>query len=188
MADENLTTNSVLIPAGDMPPDERFRLITATRDEAVLAARRSLGSRKLTARQLVGSDFALTPQGWAETVTATQNAYQNSAIASAAIADETFIGVYGVHVAGPDSVSGLRWTVGGRRVAQWDMQAVLADDIAIQQRENRTMFAMSPIIITQNITITIEHYVRGGSAVGIRGVELVYLGIVIEPHGRTIQP
>jgi len=52
----------------------------------------------------------------------------------------------------------------------------------------RTMYAMTPVIITRNINVKFEYYVRAFSPQVIRGVEIAILGLVIENSGLNIQP
>ena len=52
----------------------------------------------------------------------------------------------------------------------------------------RTMYAMTPVIITRNINVKIEYYVRAFSPQVIRGAEIAILGLVVENAGINIQP
>jgi hypothetical protein len=147
-------------------------------------------------RPLNGDDLGLAGHGWNETVSATAgtgNAYEASAInvgANNAARRERFIVIYGIHVASAwDSVSGVRITVGGARMYQWDLQAVLADNPSQQSRLDRTLYVYPPPLpgfidppqVPSRTAVLIEFYVRGGTAVGIQPAELVFLGWVAEP-------
>jgi len=142
-------------------------------------------------RPLAGNDFGLTGHGWHELVTATNgtgNTYETSAI-NATLAVDRYVVIYGVYVASSvDAVSSLRFIVGGARTHQWDLQSVISESPHLLAPEQRRLLTMpspqngwiDPVMVPTNTAITMEHYVRGGSAVGTQPVELVLLGIVAE--------
>jgi len=186
---------SLVTPAADLTPEARQNVQRQTimQVEAKAMVFPAFKSTVLIARHLAGNDLGLTPQTWNETVSATAgtaNTYENSAI-NGTTARDRYIGIYGVYLASSyDSVSGLRFVVGGRRTHQWDLQAVLHEQPWTQNREQRTLLAytaqdghVDPVLIPPNTSILIQHYVRGGTQVGIQPSELVFLGIVVEPFG-----
>jgi hypothetical protein len=151
---------------------------------------------------LAGNDLGLAGHGWNETVSrtaGTANTYEDSAI-NATTARDRIVGIYGVYVASSvDSVGSLRFVVGGKRSHQWDLQAILADEPWRHSREERTLVIyqgedgvdLHPVVIPPLTSILVQHYVRGGSAVGIQPAELVFLGVVLEPiggGGAALQP
>lgn len=194
MAD--LQVVSLVVPASHLSPETRQHILEATLDLVLQKAQRvkALGSVNLSARLLAGNDFGLTPQGWAETVTrtpGTANTYEDSAI-NAVIARDRYVGVYGVHIASSwDSISGVRIAVGAQRTHQWDFQAGLSDQESSPRRSvlDRTFYIMPykgrvhPVLVPPNTRILVQHYVRGGTALGVQPAELVFLGVVVEPLG-----
>lgn len=188
---------SHLVPAGDLPVEARYQVIEQAR---WLAERGgmfdpNIKDHDMVLRPLNGDDLGLAGHGWNETVSATAgtgNVYEASAInvgANNAARRERFIVMYGIHVASSqDSVSGVRVTIGGARMYQWDIQGVLADDPSRQSRSDRTLYVypppggfIDPPQIPSRTAVLIEFYVRGGTAVGIQPAELVFLGWVAEP-------
>jgi hypothetical protein len=49
------------------------------------------------------------------------------------------------------------------------------------------MYAMTPVIITRNMNVKIEYYVRASSPQVTRGVEIALLGLVVENSGLNVQ-
>jgi len=186
---------SLVTPVADLTPEARQNVVRQTilKVEGKALAIPAFKGTTLIVRQLAGNDLGLTTQVWNETVSrtaGTANTYEDSAI-NGTTARDRYIGIYGVYVASSvDSVSSLRFVVGGRRTHQWDLQAVIHEEPWTQTREQRTLYAyaaqsgeIDPVLIPPNTTILVRHYVRGGTGVGIQAAELVLLGIVIEPFG-----
>ena len=186
---------SLVTPVADLTPEARQNVVrqTVLKVEGKAMAIPAFKGTTLIARHLAGNDLGLTAQVWNETVSrtaGTANTYEDSAI-NGTTARDRYIGIYGVYVASSvDSVSSLRFVVGGRRTHQWDLQAVIHEEPWTQTREQRTLYAyaaqsgeIDPVLIPPNTTILVRHYVRGGTGVGIQAAELVLLGIVIEPFG-----
>ncbi len=152
-------------------------------------------------RALAGNDLGLPSHLWNETVSATAgagNTFEDSAI-NGTTARDRVIGIYGVYVASEqDSIATIRFIVGGKRTHQWDLQPVMADQPGSFSREQRTLVLFTwdggeadPVIIPSNTLVTVQHYVRGGTRVGIQPSELVFLGVVLEPvggGGASLQP
>lgn len=141
-------------------------------------------------RNLLPSDLNESNNIWAETVTATGSAYQDTQIAGQNIPDDTAICLFGlVDTSDPQAVTQLRITSGQGVRAIWDLFPIIGSSPTITGGlECRTMYAMTPIIITQNMNIKIEYYVRPFSPQVIRGVEIAILGLVAEKVGKNIQP
>lgn len=133
------------------------------------------------------SDLGETNEVWAETVTAAGNAYQDSQIATQQISDNIVVGLYGlVDLSEYQFVSSVRITAGAGRRAEWDLFPFLgtpSTDLRL-----RTGYADTPVIITQNINITVAYYVINFSPQAIRGVEIPILGVTAEKVGLTLQP
>ena len=186
---------SLLVPLADVPVAERQNILRGTMRALLreVAKVPTLANVDLAARALTGNDLGLTSQFWNETVSrtlGTANTYENSAINGTTERDRV-IGIYGVYVASSsyDSVGSLRFSVGGRRTHQWDLQAVMADEPWRHFREQRTLViyqgevpgVMDPVIIPPSTGILVQHYVRGATNQGVQPSELVFLGVVLEP-------
>ena len=181
MADH--VTESVLRSARLLSDEEIRKRYRFTVEQTVKAARETLGPGvKITTRDLLATDLAETNNIWSGQTGSTASAFENSIIANQAIANEAFVGLYGVlNLSTVNSVSHNRITVGGKKVAQWSLFQIIGGDESGDVRV-RTGIAGAPIIISQNITVLIENYVR----VATEGYELVYLGVVAEKAGKTI--
>lgn len=186
---------SLVTPLADVPVEQRQAIVRGTMRILSREAQKIPSLRgDLAARMLAGNDLGLATHFWNETVsrtTGTANTYENSAI-NGTTARDRIIGIYGVYVASSwDTVGSLRFEVGAKRSHQWDLQGILVGESDPRSREQRTLViyqgenseALDPIIIPPNTTILVQHYVRGGSAVGIQPAELVFLGVVLEPVG-----
>ena len=186
---------SVVTPLADIPQDKRLLVVQRTLELLLREADKINQLRGTVAvRMLAGNDLGLTPQGWNETTSrtlGTANTYEDSAASIGNTARDRVIGIYGVYVASSvDSVSGLRFRVGGKRTHQWDLQAIIHSDPMSQSREQRTLYAymslnnrVDPVIVPANTGFLMQHYVRGGTGVGVQPAELVLLGLVVEPMG-----
>lgn len=189
---------SVAIVASDMTPGRRMAIIDATIQEALDEARemQSLRNQNLIVRDLVASDMPdRTNNHWQDQVSATEDAYENLAYATSAtsgntLAADVVVGIYGVYLSSDqDAVSGMRISTGNRRVAQWDFNKALTPaPFGGQRREDRTLFALSGVIIQGGQPVTVQAYVRGATAQGVQPSEVVLLGVVVEKEGTNVNP
>ena len=82
----------------------------------------------------------------------------------------------------------VRITSGQGVRAVWDLFPIIGANPNVSGSVIcRTMYAMSPVIITRNINVKIEYYVRAFSPQVIRGVEIAIVGLVAETSGLNIQ-
>jgi hypothetical protein len=129
---------------------------------------------------------------WAETVTASATAaFQNSNVANQNVPDNTTVCLYGlVDSSEPNqSVSQIRITTGQGVRAIWDLFPIIGSDPAVSGSVRcRTMYAMTPIIITRNMNILIEYFIRPSNPTRTLGVEIAILGLTCELSGGYIQP
>lgn len=186
---------SLVTPIADLTAEARQNVVR----QAISMAERgavthpAFRSVPLVVRHLAGNDFGLTPHTWQETTTATLgtgNTFENSAV-NGTTARDRYIAVYGCYVASSvDSVASLRFVVGGRRTHQWDLQSVISSKPMDQSREQRTLYCyarqdgtIDPVLVPPLTSILIQHYVRGGTSQGAKPVEIVYLGVALEPFG-----
>lgn len=202
-------TNSYIIPETWMTSQQIRRKINAARQAALAAALLTDGDQEYNVRALVGSDMPdRTTNDWLETTASSGvDAWNNSAFAAGSnIADNTYIGIYGVQVltmeneagvnGGPiqsalePAVTGIRIQIGGARVAQWDLHPILyfvggTDDLATSSTEYGPLiaypkgFAESPVVITKEKSLTVAFWETQTSL----DFQVALLGIVVEAVG-----
>ena len=197
----NLVRTSIIVPAFSLTQEQRYQVHEQALWMAVDMAQKdqAIHEYHYTARSLTGLDFALTNMGWSETVTATAGTtvatYELSAINvsgnNAARRDRVIV-VYGVMLGSSvDSVTSVRWIIGGARTHEWQFGSVFAADPYIQSALDRTLYVyppgppgwIDPVQIPTGASVAVEVYVRGGTAVGIQAANLMFQGIVVEPIG-----
>jgi len=186
-----LMTESVVRPANQLHIGHIEDIYNHAR-EALYSAHVSAqgGDGNYIIRQLLPTDLNESNEVWAETVTAAGSSYQDSQIAGQNVPDGKTVCLYGlIDTSDPQAVTQLRVTSGQGVRAIWDLFPIIGSSHQISGEIGcRTMYALTPIIITQNINIKIEYYVRAFSPQTIRGVEIAILGLVIEASGGNIQP
>ena len=176
--------NSVLVPAEFLGEDQKSAMIYAAEEQVALAAKKHLSEFALTLRDLIPTDLGMSNDAWNETHTATDNAYQDSAISSKSVGDEKFIVVYGVQDFSTHNViSKVRFDVGGSKVAQIDLSKLWAPG------SSRTGFLLGPLIFTQNAVVTMEVYPRQGASAdgGVFSSQIQLLGILCERDGTSLK-
>ena len=200
-----LVTKSIVRQAELLAPAKIDGIINAVIGELCGLAYAAMGPVDLIARNLVASDFpGDSNNDWLEITLTADNAYANSANGDGtAIADETFIGIYGFKQILHEEVNGedgsdtptmttIRLTVGGTLVAQWDMNSTFVG-MGISATpattlgptvKHMTAIVESPVIITQNQTLTVAFYEIENTLDTI----VAFLGIVVEKVGRTLNP
>ncbi len=177
----SVAINSILVPITTVPTskiDSIREAVIAKLIELAMEALKLPDDGKLITRDLEPSDLGLTNEVWYETTGATANTWENSDIASKTIADERLVAITGVVDASEGTpVSALRFTVGSSKVAQWNLDR-------ISKTLEREGVTLSPIIITPNQVVTIEHYVKVAGS----GTEIGFVGVVCEKVGKTLKP
>lgn len=191
---------SVLVPAAGLPVEAQYQVWCQAKNLAIDMAQRdpAIYQYDYTVRATDGLDFALTRADFNETVTATGGTtvatYELSSInagANNAARRDRVIVIYGLLVASHvDSITSIRWVIGGQRTHQWFLGPIFADDPTRQARADRTLYVMpdpngwiDPVQIPTGASVLVEHYVRTGTAVGIQASDIVYLGFTVEPIG-----
>ena len=133
-----------------------------------------------------------TTNVWAETITTSGTAgFQDSKIASQNTPDDTSVALYGLvdSTDGGQNVSQIRITSGQGIRAVWDLFPIIGSDPAVSGSVRcRTMYAMTPIIISRNMNVTIEYFIRPSNPTLTRGVEIALIGLTCEGSGANIQP
>ena len=191
-----LRTSSILTPVRDMPADE----VLARKDEAILklealAMDRLGADTKLITRDLKPTDLGLTNEEWTDTTGSTDNTYENHIVAGGStytINNRVFVVIWGVRNytpatgAGTQPITRLRITVGGSRVAEWNLMGVQMshspDTTETAVIRPIAAIADDPIFVEQNLELLLEQYVITTSAVFKMAIE----GAVCEPSGLTL--
>lgn len=185
-----LMTESVVRPANQLHIGHIEDIYNQAR-EALYSAHVSAmgGEGSYIIRQLLPSDLNESNEVWAETVSNTGSAYQDSQIAGQNVKDDKTVCLYGlIDTSDPQAVTQVRVTSGQGVRAIWDLFPIIGADPAVSGSVIcRTMYAMTPVIITRNINVKIEYYVRAFSPQVTRGVEIAILGLVIENSGLNVQ-
>ena len=185
-----LLTESVVRPASQLHVGHIEDIYNQAREAVYSAHLQAMGGDgNYIIRQLQPSDLNESNEVWAETVSNTGNAYQDSQIANQIIPDDTTVILYGlIDTSDPQAVTALRLTSGQGVRAVWDLFPIIGSNPNLSgEIICRTMYAMTPVIITRNINVKIEYYVRSFSPQVTRGVEIAILGLVIENSGLNVQ-
>lgn len=200
-AEDAIRTRSFLRPATELTPQRIDGIINTTILTTVAMARRELGDIELNVRALLAHDFgALTDpdNNWLETTGGT--GWADSAFANGSqVPDNTFLGIYGARymfdedadglIGGFDPVvDALRLSIGGSRVAQWDLNVLYkaAAQVATQANvwgpllDHKSGIVESPIIVTQNKTVTVQFLERATTL----DFAVMILGVTVEPVGQ----
>jgi hypothetical protein len=195
-----LITESVVRPADQMSDGHIEDIYNATREAVYASHVRSMGTDgNYLIRATVPADLGEATTGpssttnvWAETVTASGTAgFQDSKIASQNVPDNTSVALYGFVDSsdGGQHVSQIRITTGQGVRAIWDLFPIIGSDPSVSGSVRcRTMYAMTPIIVSKNLNITIEYFIRPSNPSVTRGVEIALLGLTCEGSGGYIQP
>ena len=195
-----LLSESVVRPA-DQISDQQIEDIYNTTREALYASHiRSMGTDgNYLIRALVPADLGEATTGpssatniWAETVTTSGTAgFQDSKITGQNVPDDTSVALYGFvdSTVGGQNVSQIRITSGQGIRAIWDLFPIIGSDPDISGSTRcRTMYAMTPVVISRNMNIKIEYFIRPSNPTVTRGVEIAVLGLTCESSGAYIQP
>ncbi len=190
-----VTISSLLIPFFAIKPETIDAIRNATIVGAVNKASELWGPEQaLTCRDLFGVEMGYpVPGDMVETSNAALG-WQAMAFGAFQVPVATVIGIYGVILGFAYGaaifrlpITGIRFDVGGSRVAQWNVQtldtgystAAMTD--ALQPQGGVTK---SPIIVAEDITVTIFEYVRTAATI----YNPVWLGVTVEKQGVTLKP
>ena len=195
-----LLTESVVRPADQISDQQIEDIYNRTRETLYASHVRSMGTDgNYLIRALVPADLGEATTGpaasantWAETITTSGTAgFQDSKIASQNIPDDTSVALYGLvdSTVGGQNVSQIRITSGQGVRAIWDLFPIIGSDPDISGSTRcRTMFAMTPVIISRNMNVKIEYFIRPSNPTVTRGVEITLIGLTCEDSGAYIQP
>ena len=195
-----LLTESVVRPADQISDAQIEDIYNSTREALYASHIRSMGADgNYLIRALVPADLGEATTGpaaaanvWAETVTTSGTAgFQDSKVASQNIPDDTSVALYGLvdSTVGGQNVSQIRITSGQGVRAIWDLFPIIGSDPDISGSTRcRTMYARTPVIISRNMNVLIEYFIRPSNPTITRGVEIALLGLTCEGSGAYIQP
>ena len=174
-----------LIPASELYPRQaseiRGGVIQAIINIAV--AELHLPESELVVRDIrAKDDLALYSKGadadvedWACVTGTTINAYET--MTTGTMADQRWVGLYGVKISEGCAVTALRIATGGAQRAIWQIQSLGLQDDWVG-------LSMAAVIIPQNVLYTIDRWVRQASSSAF----VLLKGVVVEPRGKLITP
>ena len=195
-----LVTESVVRPADQISDQQIEDIYNSTREALYASHIRSMGTDgNYLIRALVPADLGEATTGpaasantWAETITTSGTAgFQDSKIADQNTPDDTSVAIYGLvdSTVGGQNVSQIRITTGQGVRAIWDLFPIIGSDPDISGSTRcRTMYAMTPVIVSRNMNIQIEYFIRPSNPTITRGVEIALIGLTCESSGAYIQP
>ena len=128
-----LVTESVVRPANQLHVGHIEDIYNEAREAVYSAHLQAMGGDgNYIVRQLLPSDLNESNEVWAETVTASGSAYQNSAVAYQIIPDDTTVCMYGlIDTSDPQAVTQLRVTSGQGVRAIWDLFPIIGSTPSI---------------------------------------------------------
>ena len=182
-----LNTLSVLRWVRD--PLERNRLYESAMAQLEETGLAEFDEKAFTIRDLVASDMPGNANNeWTEPVAnfAAANVYAASASGNGGnIADDTVMCLYGLHLvtvvtAATPTLTVLRFSVGASLRAQVSVYGIFNYNA---DQNIRNGYLYSPVIITKNQALKIEHYTPTTNTV----LQVVYLGLIAEKVGKTIE-
>lgn len=184
---------SIFLPANQLKSEVVDAIRNACENAVLAKARELWGDIGVTLRDLNAADMAYANNVFTETSNATINQWNAMAFGAFTVARATVIGIYGlmvqvIHDATIDfpPLTGVRVDVGGARVAQWHTQSI---DTYSSAANTAPLYAIagvtkSPIVVGEDITVTIFEYTRTASTVYVP----VWLGVTCEKTGTTLRP
>jgi hypothetical protein len=188
-----VTIMSVLCP---QIPGIKEEVLEAIRNATIVAAVNKADEKwpgqKVTVRDLNASDMDYSNNIFTETSNASANAWNAMAFGAFTVDTGTIIGIYGLGLSVIHNgtitqlpITGVRIEVGGARVAQWHVQSLQTISSAATTAQQVVHFgiAKSPIIVQEDMTVTIYEYTRTASTV----YEPCWLGVTIEKEGITLR-
>lgn len=190
----NVTIDSILIPFDQLELDMVDAIRNACVAASVKEAVRLWGpAQALTVRDLNGADMGYPNNVMTDTAV-TANAWAAMGFGAFTVSTATVIGIYGVKILINHQaailhfapISSIRIDVGGARVAQWCVQSLIDEAGAASTTPSPAYGGVteSPIIVGEDITVTIYEYTRTTGGL----YDAIWLGVTIEKEGRTLKP
>ncbi len=189
-----LVIESVLAPADELKEETRDAIRNACKTLCLERAVELWGeTQDLTARDLDALDMAYASNIFTETSNAVVPQWNVMAFGAFTVARGAVMGIYGVKLAYlPNAtvlrlpITGIRINIGGSDIVQCQVQKIDQLDNAANTTPLRPYmgFFKMPIIISEDITVTISEYSRTAST----AYEPIWAGIMVEKAGRTLRP
>ena len=188
------TLESTTHRADELKPEVVYGLKRAAKHLAFLKAREAYPKGRLIVRDMTAQDLEVTYMEWLDTISGA-DAWEDHQVAAAEIDPGRFVAIFGCrmmqfHVPDDLPVAALKFTVGASEVARWDLYKAYAatEDTyvatnALQALMPPLVIAESPIVIPENMIITIEQW---GQATTLFCLALE--GYVCELEGKTLKP
>ena len=174
-----------LIPLSELAPGQigaiRNSIIDKMVSDAVVLLK--LTADKLLVRDIrVKEDLVVYSAGsdadvedWGGLTGTTANAYET--LATGTLADQRFIGIYGVKVNEDIPCTALKFNVGNSDKLIWQLQSLSKEDGFVG-------ICPTGVIIPADAPYTISRYVRIVSSPAV----IVLKGVVVEPRGKVLSP
>lgn len=189
----NVTIDSILIPFDQLELDMVDAIRNACVASAIKEAVRLWGpAQALTVRDLNGADMSYPANIMTDT-SVTANAWAAMAFGAFTVATATVIGIYGVKILVLHDgtidfapITSIRIDVGGARVAQWCVQSLIDETSGSASTPSPAYGGVteSPIVVGEDITVTIYEYTRTTAT----AYDAIWLGVTVEKEGRTLKP
>lgn len=204
LQDGGVLISSYLLPEFFFPEGHEEGLRELVKSELMRRAVRDLGPGKYISRTLHPGDMppvSTSTREWIETTGTNLNTFVDAAIGDGtSINDKTYIGIFGIQWlsaelsdgefgAATPPVTSLRWTIGGARVAEWDLystfqgvafQGTPVNEFGPQQQFPRGL-AASPIYVDKKQPLLVQYYEIENTL----DFSIQLLGYVVEQVGGT---
>jgi len=129
-------------------------------------------------RDLLATDLGASEPHWTQTLN-TDGAYNQ--IYNVDLDDKKIVVIYGAIVPEGTNASALKFSLGTSKVIDiWDIDKA-------KYTEDHMVIADEPIVYNKSATINIEAFLPSGVTTPATD-NIVLLGVVVEPKGKTISP
>ena len=192
-----VTINSTLINVKSLKPETIDAIRNASICATVNKAYELWGpGQALTVRDLLGNDlgYGAALENFLNVSNAAAAAWNVINTGAFTVPTATVIGIYGISigwnpvlVVNNCPVSAFRIDVGGSRHAQWNIQPLDVFTPAaatVNTFEPQTGITRSPIIVAEDMTVTIYEWTRTAAL----AYQPCWLGVAVEKQGVTLKP
>lgn len=171
-------TQTQLIPFSELAPGQA----SAIRNEAVnfivgeAVKQLKLAEEKLIVRDIRADiDLDYATEDWSEVSGTTAATYET--MSTGTMADQRWVGIFGVKISPNSVVSALRLNIGGADRVLWQLQS-------LGKYDDYVGFTPFVALIPPNTPYTISRYVTVASSPAF----CLLKGVVVEPRGRVVSP
>lgn len=195
----NPTIESILLRVDELRPERVDSIRRVAKDRVFLVARKAYPTKPLVVRDMTAQDLGQTNIEWTDTTGSGADAWEDHIVAGGTtytIADGRFVAITGcrvmeINIPGTLPVTAFRFSVGGARVAMWDLYKLYpATALGITLANvvggvpNLGGITESPIIVSEGIEIKIEQWVATASTAFVIAIE----GVTCELQGKILNP